>query len=173
MESLNAGIGISSFEIPHGEIGLKAGSIMANLIKKINITETSVKVMAKLHERDSSIRSPSGVLRVLAHLRSNPGTSMSAGELAKFAGMSRRSFENAIFAECGRSPGILLQELRRAHAEKLLRETRLKISVVSRECGYEEAAVFSTAFRRWTGKSPRDYRSEYAPNQAKTFHPLD
>ena len=161
MESLYAGIGISSFEIPFQEIGRKAGTLMAQLIRGIPIAERSVRIMATLHERESSMRSPSRVARALAHLRSNPGTRMNAGELARFSGMSRRAFENAVLAECGRSPGALLQEMRQSRAEKLLREGNLKIAEVCRECGYEEASVFSSAFRRWTGKSPREYQKKY------------
>jgi AraC-like DNA-binding protein len=94
----------------------------------------------------------------MAYLRSNPSTSMSAGELARFSGMSRRSFENTVLAEYGRSPGILLQEMRQVRAEKLLSESELTIAEIGSECGYQEPSVFSTAFKRWTGKSPRDFR---------------
>ena len=131
---------------------------MADLIRGKSIAGSSVQVMAKLHERDSSLRSASGVTRALAYLRSNPGTNMSAGEMARHAGMSRRSFEMALRAECGKSPGALLQEMRQHRAKTLLRESDLAIAEIGRECGYQEAAVFSTAFKRWTGKTPRDFR---------------
>jgi LacI family transcriptional regulator len=159
MESLHAGITLSSFDRSPGEIGIKAGSLMADLIRKRNGGISSVQVTAKLHERDSSLRSTSGVTRALAYLRSNPATSMSAGEVARFAGMSRRSFEMALQAECGKSPGVFLQEMRQKRAETLLKDSSLEIAEIGRECGYQEAAVFSTAFKRWTGKSPRDYRN--------------
>jgi LacI family transcriptional regulator len=159
MESLQAGIALSSFDLSLGEIGLKAGAMMADLISGKSATTTlSIQVIPKLHERESSLRSTSGVTRALAYLRSNPGTSMSAGELARLAGMSRRSFEMAMLAEHGKSPGALLQELRQKRAKELLIASGLTIAAIGRECGYQEASVFSTAFRRWTGMSPREYR---------------
>lgn len=165
MESLHAGIAISSFELPLYEIGLNAGTLLADwMIGKQN-SVFSRQVKAILHERDSSIRSASGIARAMAYLRSNPSTSMSAGELARFAGMSRRSFENAMLAEYGRPPGIILKEMRQARAEKLLRESKRSIAEIASECGYQEPSVFSTAFKRWTGKSPRDYRRIYQMNE--------
>jgi LacI family transcriptional regulator len=159
MESLQAGISLSSFDLSLGEIGLKAGSIMADLIKGKSVSANlSVQITPKFHERESSLRSTSGVTRALAYLRSNPGSSMSAGELAHLAGMSRRSFEMAMLAECEKSPGALLQELRQKRAKELLKTSEFTIAAVGRECGYKEASVFSTAFRRWTGMSPREYR---------------
>lgn len=158
MESLQAGIALSSFDLSLGEIGIKAGALMADLIRRKSTGVSSVQIMAKLHERDSSLRSASGVTRALAYLRSNPGTSMSAGEMARLAGMSRRSFEMALQAECGKSPGVLLQGMRLERAKQLLKTDDRKIAEIGRECGYQEASVFSSAFKRWTGKSPRDYR---------------
>jgi DNA-binding LacI/PurR family transcriptional regulator len=159
MESLHAGVALSSFDLSLGEIGIKAGTLMADLIRGKSTGISSVLVEAKLHERDSSLRSSSGVTRALAYLRSNPGTNMSAGEMARHAGMSRRSFEMALQAECGKSPGVFLQEMRKNRAKSLLRESDLAIAEIGRECGYQEAAVFSVAFKRWTGKSPRDFRA--------------
>ena len=63
--------------------------------------------------------------------------------------------------QTGTSPGIYLQQMRRKRAEQLLGSEELAISDVGRECGYAEPAVFSAAFRRWTGKSPREFRKDH------------
>jgi AraC family transcriptional activator of mtrCDE len=74
--------------------------------------------------------------------------------------MSRRSFEKALRQAEGLTPGALLKQIRRKRAEELLRETTLGIGLVGRECGYDELAVFSAAFKRWTGRSPREFRED-------------
>jgi transcriptional regulator GlxA family with amidase domain len=119
----------------------------------------SVTVDPLLHERESSLRAASGVERALAWLKSHPDAAISAGELARLAGMSRRSFEMALRAARDISPGELLRSMRQSRAEKLLRETQLDIAAIGRDCGYPEAAAFSAAFKRWTGRSPRDFRA--------------
>lgn len=164
MESLYLGMEISSFELPFREIGLRAGSLLVEILSKNQQMPGSQRIAAKLHERETSIRSGSGVARVIAFLRSNPGTAMNAGELAHMAGMSRRSLEMAMQKEAGDSPGSYLQKIRRENAEKILRETDEEIAAVGRSCGYQEPAVFSSAFKRWTGKSPRDYRKFHRPD---------
>lgn len=160
MESLQAGMGISSFELPLEEIGRQAGRLMVSLLQgNASTSESTIKATSRLHQRESSLRGGSGAERALAYLNSNPNLSISVGELARMAGMSRRSFETAVSIKRGTSPGAILKKMKRARAECLLLESGRPISEICRECGYTELAVFSAAFKRWTGKSPRDFRS--------------
>lgn len=156
LESLHAGMAISSFELPLREIGRLAGAAMADLLQGKEVQSATIDPL--LHERESSLRSASGVERVLAWLKSHPDAVITAGELARLAGMSRRSFEMALRAARDISPGELLRSMRQSRAEKLLTETQLDIAAIGRECGYTEAAAFSSAFKRWAGRSPRDFR---------------
>ncbi len=166
MESLSAQCAISSFELPLEEIGKQAASLMIALLDgKGKYGEGSTLLQARLHERESSMRSSSGVARALAYLRNHPESSITAGELARVAGMSRRSFEIAIKSATGSSPGLTLQQMRRVRAEQLLRQTGLSIAAIGEACGYPEGAVFSAAFRRWTGTSPRYFRRNERINE--------
>jgi AraC-like DNA-binding protein len=161
VESLQAGLGISSFELPHGEMGRRAGEFMAGLLQgREPMRKSLLLVSPRFHPRETCRSASGGIARALAWLRNHPDTAVTAGELARIAGMSRRSFEMAVQGARGCSPGRLLMETRRDRAEKLLRETNLAVAAVGRECGYPEPSVFSTAFRRWTGKSPRSFRLE-------------
>ena len=54
----------------------------------------------------------------------------------------------------------LLNECRRARAENLLLDGRLSIADISLSLGYSEAANFYRAFRRWTGVTPAQWRSQ-------------
>lgn len=160
VDSMHAGMEISSFELPLEEIGRQAGKVMtAMLTNPANLPTPHIKLPCILHERMSSIQSTSGVAKALAHLRSHPDTNLNAGELAQLAGMSRRSFENAIKSATGVSPGELLKNTRRMRAEKMLQETDISVGDISLACGFEEIAVFSCAFKRWTGQSPREFRA--------------
>jgi DNA-binding LacI/PurR family transcriptional regulator len=160
MESLQAGIEISSFELPLEKIGEEAGRLMVRMLEgKSRISRRSVAISALLHERESSMHAASGVKRAMAYLRSHPDSSINAGELAQIAGMSRRSFECAVKSAIGCSPGQVLIQKRHQRAEMLLQEYKLTIAEVGQACGYGEPAVFSAAFKRWTGQSPRAFRA--------------
>jgi AraC-like DNA-binding protein len=52
----------------------------------------------------------------------------------------------------------LLENLRRAYAERLLQDARLKVADVAETLGYREAANFTRAFKRWYGVSPAAWR---------------
>ena len=45
-------------------------------------------------------------------------------------------------------------------ALKLLQETPLDISEIAYQLGYRNVGNFSTAFKRWTGETPRNYRGK-------------
>lgn len=157
LESLQAGMGISSFDPPHGEMGREAGRLMAALLAGKNLAPL-VRLAPRFVVRESSLRTGSGLGKMMAYLQSNPDTDANAGELARIAGMSRRSLEKCLRSSHGETPGALLRKMRQERAEQLLRTTDLPIARVARDCGYREPALFSTAFKRWTGKSPRDFR---------------
>ena len=52
----------------------------------------------------------------------------------------------------------LLDSLRCEYAERLLRDARLTAADVGQVLGYQEAANFGRAFRRWHGRSPAAWR---------------
>ena len=49
-------------------------------------------------------------------------------------------------------------EARYRQACKLLAERGTRISEVAYALGYNDVANFSRAFKRWSGKTPREYR---------------
>lgn len=53
----------------------------------------------------------------------------------------------------------LCDETRRQLAESHLRDPRLSLAEVAWLLGYSEHSAFTSAFRRWTGVSPQQWRS--------------
>jgi AraC-like DNA-binding protein len=76
--------------------------------------------------------------------------------IAKELSLSTRSLRRKLDEE-GTSFREILQAQRLVKAEKLLCERRLQISELAAYLGYSDVAVFSRAFKAWTGSSPRDY----------------
>lgn len=50
-------------------------------------------------------------------------------------------------------------------ATELLTGTNISIAEISRRLGYEEPASFTVAFRRWSGRSPSQYRASPLPRR--------
>ena len=62
--------------------------------------------------------------------------------------------------ETGVSPSDYLGSLRMEQAKKLLKETDLLIKEISLAVGYEDDHVFMRRFKKYTGKTPGQYRKE-------------
>jgi AraC-like DNA-binding protein len=78
--------------------------------------------------------------------------------IARVMGMSERTLQRRLAAE-GTSFNGLLEESRRTIAVSYLADPKLAAYEVSFLLGYSEPATFFRAFKRWTGKTPQEYRS--------------
>ena len=76
---------------------------------------------------------------------------------ARRLGMSPRTLQRRL-AEQHTTFAKLLDELRREIAEHELRTTRASVDEIAYITGYSEASTFERAFKRWTHKTPREYR---------------
>ena len=88
-----------------------------------------------------------------------PHCRTSAGEIARQLGMSQRTFARRLASE-GLTFRELLETLREKLARKYLSDPALPISEIAWLLGYQEVSAFTHAFKRWTGKTPREARRQ-------------
>jgi AraC-like DNA-binding protein len=100
--------------------------------------------------------------QALRLLHEAPSRRWSVEELAEAAGLSRSRFAERFRQGVGESPMEYLSRLRMRKAAALLRGGRPKLLEVAQQTGYESESAFSTAFKRWAGVSPGDYRQRHA-----------
>ena len=81
------------------------------------------------------------------------GIARIAGEL----GYSRQTLYRRLKSE-GVTYEQLLDRVRRRIALRLIGEERLSVKEAAYRLGFSDPAAFSRAFKRWTGKSPREMR---------------
>ena len=77
------------------------------------------------------------------------------GAAARALGVSARTLQRHLGAERATFDG-LLDETRRELAERLLADATLTVAEVAAATGFAESSSFCRAFKRWTGRSPRD-----------------
>jgi AraC-like DNA-binding protein len=77
--------------------------------------------------------------------------------IADLAGLSTRSLQR-IMQKHNLSYNDLLNEARRQYAVEKLNTPSIKISDIAYQLGYNDAAHFTRAFKRWTGMTPSEYR---------------
>lgn len=88
--------------------------------------------------------------------------------LAERAGMSGEHLRTLCHKTLGRSPGKQVTYLRMQRASYLLKVTRWTVEKTAQAVGYDNAFAFSTAFKRWSGCSPSEFRAATEPPDAQT-----
>ena len=88
-----------------------------------------------------------------------------ADEVANRLGLSRRTLSRRLASDGLTFEGIL-SALRADLAKRYLQDEALAISQIAWLVGYEDVSAFSHAFKRWTGKAPREARAEERPGRS-------
>ncbi|MBN1344742.1 MAG: AraC family transcriptional regulator [Phycisphaerae bacterium] len=78
--------------------------------------------------------------------------------LARRVHMSRTAFATQFTGKVGMPPGQYLWECRMRRACALLCDSESAIEEIALQTGYESAAAFSKAFKRWAGLAPSEFR---------------
>lgn len=89
-----------------------------------------------------------------------PG-SVSIEEMARHAGMSRRTFARRFAEETGTSPGRWVIEARTRRARELLETTTLPVEEIAARTGFADPSGLRDRFRRTLGVSPQRYRESF------------
>jgi AraC-like DNA-binding protein len=112
------------------------------------------EALAARPKRRASVRS--AVERILPELL--PHGLASVSEVARRLGMSGRTLSRKLHDE-GVAFAEILDELRTALARRYLADRELPVTEIAWLLGYREVSSLTHACRRWTGMTPRQFRS--------------
>jgi AraC-like DNA-binding protein len=87
-----------------------------------------------------------------------PGGAPSMAAMAKQLGMSKRTLQRRL-SENGTTFQSLVEDTRQELAAGLLRQTSQPLLEIAFLLGFSEQSAFQRAFKRWTGRTPAEYRS--------------
>jgi AraC-like DNA-binding protein len=90
-----------------------------------------------------------------------PDGGATLAKVAKRLHVTPRTLQRRL-EENGASFAALLNEVRRAQAERLLGHTDRPLAEVAEQVGYADSATFVRAFRSWTGVTPGTFREHAA-----------
>jgi LacI family transcriptional regulator len=161
LDNLLARIPLSSIELDGFRIGEEAAGCLARLLdaRDAPIARRQTVAPRQLVPRDSSVHLPGGdplVDRALAH--QDLAQPLTGAALSLACGASRRTLETRCRRLLGCGPATHLRRRRLAHADLLLRETRLTLAAIAEATGYASASAFSAAFRQAHGLAPGAWR---------------
>ncbi len=99
----------------------------------------------------------------LALIHRQPEEHWTVASLAERANMSRSAFSAVFTKVLGVPPVQYLREHRMRTACRLLQDPTLGLKEVSSRVGYDSVSAFSSAFKRYSGSAPGDYRNQDLP----------
>jgi len=139
-----------SFDASHLDAELPTADAELNSI----LTQHTERMLKELPaERSVAMQ----VRRLLA--QSLPAGQPSVSTVAKKLALSTRTLARRLEDE-GESFGDLLDDTRRRLALRHLDQDELSVEEIAFVLGFSQAPVFHRAFRRWTGKTPLEFRRE-------------
>lgn len=110
-------------------------------------------------ERVRAARSPAMLVdQVRERIASLLDHDASLTRVARELGLSGRTLQRQLDAQ-RTSFQAMVEQVRREHALRAMRETTQSVAKLAASLGYADAASFRRAFRRWTGQSPASYRA--------------
>jgi AraC-like DNA-binding protein len=133
-----------------------------DLAKPIRSANPALLAIFERHAEDALRSLESGntranqVARVLAEKLK--GKAPNIQEVARDLAMSSRNLQRTL-RESGTTYQVLLDEVRRDVAIRHLANPSTSVSQVGFRLGFSEPSAFHRAFRRWTGKSPGEFRA--------------
>lgn len=137
--------------------------------------ENYLSTSATLAEMNSLQRQLSGedaFNRALDHLNKNYMEDITLDSLATYAGFSRYTLSRMFRQHTGSTFTQYLSKRRVDMAMELLSSTRIPVTQVALQCGFNSIATFNRVFREVKGCTPTQYRSIYGkdvPRNANTM----
>ena len=125
--------------------------------------------MELLHQYVLRFAQPSGQDDRLRLLWDRVGASLKDDwnllRLTHESGYSREHLRRLCRSQLGRGPMHQVTNLRMRQAAELLVKTPHTIEAIAQQVGYQNAFVFSNAFKKWIGWRPSEYRQKGAENR--------
>lgn len=138
------------------------GQSVLNRLSELMFIEAIRSYMAELGSADtgwlSGLRDPV-VGRAIGLLHAQPAQSWTLEQLAAACGTSRSALAARFTQLIGYPPMHYLTRWRMQLAAKRLSAGEAKVAAVAEEVGYDSEAAFSRAFRKFSGRSPGEWRA--------------
>ena len=135
------------------------------LVLPMSIEKTRQSLPHEIAKSPPPARAIDAFLQVLQrHIHEFDLTSQ---RVAEICGINKRTLARRLQAR-GTSIQQELAELRKARAEQELQNFNRTVTEIAAMVGYADPTVFSRAFKRWTGVSPRQFRKNISKSALQT-----
>lgn len=124
-----------------------------------NLSQVIIKA-AIMQQKPNSVSKTVDWQNILEYIDTNSHTDIDFDILSKKYGYSHDRFRHLFKEKIGMSPNVYLLNQRIEHAKQLLKSTNLNLTDIAYDCGFNGSSQFSNTFKKYTGTTPSDYRTE-------------
>lgn len=100
------------------------------------------------------------IRKALKYINDYYAKDISLGELAVYVGLSENYFSNLFKQEMGENLTVYINKVRIENAKKLLEDSSMKVYEIAEAVGFRNATYLSTMFKKITGSSISEYKSQ-------------
>ncbi|MBP3683783.1 MAG: helix-turn-helix domain-containing protein [Oscillospiraceae bacterium] len=101
------------------------------------------------------------------YIRENLGQDISRTEVAEMVHLNEEYFSKMFHKYAGCTFKEYVMAERMQQAQRLLKHSRLTVSLIASKVGYDNFSYFSKAFKRATGMTPQEYRKAHSSGEKR------
>ncbi len=141
--------------------GFESAMELFSLLYDLSISKNNIMLSDPGHLCDDNSSQGDRIEKIFAYLNNNYFRDISLKDIAKMFGMSGSSFARIIKKWTGMTFVNILNEVRVAHATKMLINSTSTISEIAYQCGFNNLSYFNKIFKEKRSVSPKQYRRNY------------
>ncbi|MCH8527312.1 MAG: substrate-binding domain-containing protein [Kiritimatiellae bacterium] len=160
--SLSSPIPLSSVDVGSQNMGRRAAEILHGILEGTLAPDHAEAfppcgVVTDL-STDTLATEDEGLAKALRFIREKAFEKIQVEDVARHAGVGRRSLERKFKDLVGRSVDQSIRHTRLERARILLRESKLTLDDIAERCGFSSTDYFSKVFKAHTGQTPSVFR---------------
>ncbi|MCL2118127.1 MAG: AraC family transcriptional regulator [Planctomycetaceae bacterium] len=142
---------------PVSAIAISINEILYDLLQLFRDTSAGHATFTK--DQASTVKIVQRFLEELEAIPTQLEHPWTVREMAKLCRISTTRFSRCCYQLTNLSPVHALNQMRIRRAEKMmLEQPEMSITQIAMNCGFTTSQYFATVFRKWTGKTPSEYR---------------
>ena len=119
-----------------------------------------IAFLMEQRDEEKSVTTPSVLQTSLDYIEHHLQEHLTIEELSQIEGLSTDQYTKAFRTETGVSPGRYIRQKRLDLAKISLLKEDQSIKEIASQIGYQDESYFTRSFKKYVGKTPREYRKE-------------
>lgn len=132
---------------------------LISILNDLQLSNEHQILNASGYSMQANVEDNERINRIFNYVKTHFQEPIALDDMSAMAGMTTPSFCRYFKKMSGKTFTQFVNEYRLVHASKLLSENLLSITEICYESGFNNFSYFNKSFKKFTGKSPSEYRN--------------